>query len=86
MLHSVSREEPVLCEECGSEDTNKVIHAPAVNFVGEGFYINDAQKDAKEAVKRKYEGKAYRPPEVRGDADRYAKKSTPMVTSRSDKK
>lgn len=84
-IHHHNRADPVECEECNSKNTSKVIHAPAVNFVGEGFYINDANKDRKEAIKKRFEKHAYRPPEERGDTDRYKNKVTPMTTPRTDK-
>jgi putative FmdB family regulatory protein len=67
LIHSYKDEEVKPCESCQSPDTYKVIHSPAVQFKGQGFYINDSRSDAKEAVKKKFEGNKYQTPEQRGD-------------------
>lgn len=75
LMHSYKDESEKECESCQSLDTFKVIHAPAVQFKGEGFYLNDKDADAKEAIKRKFEGKRYQTPEQRGET-RYKDKVT----------
>lgn len=67
LIHSYKDTDDKPCESCQSPDTYKVIHSPAVQFKGEGFYVNEASKDAKEAIKRKFEGKRYQTPEQRGE-------------------
>lgn len=85
-IHSYKDEDGRDCESCGSSDTYKIIHAPGVTFKGQGFYINDSRMDAKEAIKKKFEGKRYQTPDQRGDTERYNNATTGFGGTKKHKK
>ena len=57
MAHWKNRNDPQECTNCGSNEVENIINAPAIYFKGDGFYINDSKADAQRAAKEHFEGK-----------------------------
>jgi putative FmdB family regulatory protein len=72
---------PSECPACGKEEIEQVIHAPAVQFKGSGWYVTDyAKKGSQSASASKSENKS----ESKSESKTETKSETKKTESKKD--